>query len=556
MIGFAILVVFGIAATLMFMKKLPAILALPLMAIAIAAIEWFAGKLTLDEIGYAIFADGALRLADPIVISMLGGMVSLLMQKAGVAEKFIRIGAELAGDNPWMVSMITLSLIAVLFTTIGGLGAVIMVGTIVLPILASLGLRDYVAGAIVLFGISLGGVLNPNNWAMFTSVLKLDVGIVSSFALQMFLVVAFASIVFVTMELWLSGRFKFNASFLRQTGIGLLALVLLVTLLSWLVQSYGSQNCWSIARWGIGIFLMIAMICGLVEGWQARTHPVAKVRWHSFLIPLVPLTLILLYQMPFIPAFLCGFMYGIISTLRRGSLNMISRAVIEGSQSVIPAVILMLGIGMLLNSILGPAKSGPAAKWYDVPAQTSPAQQTTTQQNSTQQPTVPANPVQIGTNPTHPTTGIAQPDTNQTPAASAPTSTPQKTREWPVTKDMEPLLAFAVPQNAFHFTLIFALLAPLALYRGPLNVWGLGYGVGTVLISMGVPPGAVMGILMAVGIVQGVSDPTNTQNVWIANEVRVDVNTLMWRTILYTWGAAILGLFIAGMRFYQVLGAH
>ena len=124
-------------------------------------------------------------------------------------------------------------------------------------------------------------------------------------------------------------------------------------------------------------------------------------------------------------------------------------------------------------------------------------------------------------------------------------------RVWPVSRDIEPLLRFAVPSTGWYFVLIFTLLAPLALYRGPLNVWGLGYGVTTVLISMGVPAGAAMGALMAVGTVQGVSDPTNTQNVWIANEVRVDVNTLMWRTILFTWAAAFVGLVVAGFQFYQ-----
>ncbi len=514
MIGFAILIIFLVAAVLMFLRKLPAILALPLMALAIGLVEWLAGKLTLHEIGYAIFADGSLRLSEAIVISMVGGMVSFLMQKAGVAEKFIRIGAELAGDDPWTVSLITLALISVLFTTIGGLGAVIMVGTIVLPILASLGLRDYVCGAIVLFGISLGGLINPGNWAMYTSVLQLDVAVVSDFALKMFYVVAMTAVCFVTFELHLAGRFRFNRRSLLQAASGLAVIIIAGLIYRAAVAAIGSENCFAIAQWCVGLFLVFAFICALFHGfgnWQAKT---AEINWHSYLIPLIPLLLILVYEMPFVPAFLCGFVFGIISTLRRGSLNMTSRAVIEGSQSVIPAVVLMLGIGMLLNSILGPSKNGAAAKWYKPSAVTE------------------TSPATAGTVP-------AGSDQSQPP------------RVWPVTKDIEPLLAFAVPSSGWDFVLIFTLLAPLALYRGPLNVWGLGYGVTSVLISMGVPAGAAMGALMAVGTVQGVSDPTNTQNVWIANEVRVDVNTLMWRTILFTWAAALAGLIIAGLRFYQ-----
>jgi hypothetical protein len=97
---------------------------------------------------------------------------------------------------------------------------------------------------------------------------------------------------------------------------------------------------------------------------------------------------------------------------------------------------------------------------------------------------------------------------------------------------------------------VFTALGPLALYRGPLNVWGLGYGVGGVLLATGVPPGAVMGLLMSLGMIQGISDPTNTANVWIANEVRLDVTTVMWRTLPYAWVIAAIGLVLAGLRFW------
>jgi hypothetical protein len=59
-----------------------------------------------------------------------------------------------------------------------------------------------------------------------------------------------------------------------------------------------------------------------------------------------------------------------------------------------------------------------------------------------------------------------------------------------------------------------------------------------------------MGVLMSLGVIQGVSDPTNTANVWVANEVRLDVTSIMWRTLPYAWAAAILGLVAAGLRWY------
>jgi hypothetical protein len=110
-------------------------------------------------------------------------------------------------------------------------------------------------------------------------------------------------------------------------------------------------------------------------------------------------------------------------------------------------------------------------------------------------------------------------------------------------------MAQIVPTNALMYVLIFTVAAPLALYRGPLNVWGMGYGIAAVFLASGMNPGAVMGLLLAVGQIQGISDPTNTHNVWLANEMRVDVQKVLWNTIAYTWILAIVGLIISSIMF-------
>jgi hypothetical protein len=120
---------------------------------------------------------------------------------------------------------------------------------------------------------------------------------------------------------------------------------------------------------------------------------------------------------------------------------------------------------------------------------------------------------------------------------------------WPVLNIIKPLMAQIVPTNALMYVLIFTVAAPLALYRGPLNVWGMGYGIAAVFLASGMNPGAVMGLLLAVGQIQGISDPTNTHNVWLANEMRVDVQKVLWNTIVYTWILAIVGLIISSIMF-------
>jgi hypothetical protein len=505
-IAILILVVFLAAAVLMFLRKLPAILALPLMAVAIAFLEVVAGRLTLEDLALAVIADGSIRLADPMVISMFGGMVSLLMQKSGVAENFVKRGAELAGDNPIVVAAVMLAIIGLLFTTIGGLGAVIMVGTIVLPILASIGVREYVSAGVVLFGISLGGLLNANNWAVYRSVLLMESEVVWSYALPLFGITAVMGLIFIAFELIRSRTVRFSRRLLlrgvRWFVIVILTLAAAERLLS-LVDGIVLGRLLRSAVGVGGVLVLLVVFRDLFRLWRSGAD--IPIRWYSYLIPLVPLVLILVYDIPFVTAFILGFAYGILVTARRGGLNMMLRSVIEGSASVIPAIVLMLGIGMLLSAILGPTASGPGKYWY-----------------------------QSG---------------NALIQSAGAAGQGELERVWPVLADMKPLLSLVVPESFLSYVLMFSLLGPLALYRGPLNVWGLGYGVGGVLMATGVSAPAVMGILMSMGIIQGVSDPTNTQNVWLANEVKVDVNTIMWRTLPYSWLVAVLGLLIAGFKF-------
>ncbi|MGQ9852451.1 MAG: citrate transporter, partial [Candidatus Oleimicrobiaceae bacterium] len=80
-------------------------------------------------------------------------------------------------------------------------------------------------------------------------------------------------------------------------------------------------------------------------------------------------------------------------------------------------------------------------------------------------------------------------------------------------------------------------------------VWGLGYGLAAAFLARGMAPGAVMGLLMAVGQIQGISDPTNTHNVWLANQMQQDVQKVLWNTLPYSWALAWAGLVAASARF-------
>ena len=120
-----------------------------------------------------------------------------------------------------------------------------------------------------------------------------------------------------------------------------------------------------------------------------------------------------------------------------------------------------------------------------------------------------------------------------------------------VTQHIGPQLAGILPGTALMFILFFSILAPLALYRGPLNVWGLGLGIGAIMLSTGkLSAFALMAALMSTGQLQGICDPTNTHNVWTAATTGTDVNDILRKTLPYVWVAAVIGLIIAGIMYF------
>lgn len=485
-----LLFVFLLMSILMFLRKIPALLALPIMSFLIPLI---AGVPVLDILQYVI-GEGAVKLSKAYTIAIFGSMLSVFLQKTEIAESFIKKGAELSGDKPWTVGVLMLTIIVLLFTTLGGLGAIIMVATIVLPIMSSVGIGPLTIAGIFLLGLSIGGTLNAGNWALYIEILRLTPDEVREFAVIMFLITFLTAIVYLTIQLYRDGH---QLNFIK---IILSTLVLLFLIgISLLIYNSIDENSQKkvtdvilmVYQWfkyliGIGIIGLIALnLIRIILRKSNHKNYKERIHWSSYFTPFIPLILILFFNFEFITAFICGLIYGVLSVYRKGIMNIFVKSAFEGGSMVMPAVVLMFGIGMLLNSIIGPGES-----WTKL-------------------------------NP----------------------------QGWPVLNLLQPFLKQIVPENFLSYVFTFTLLAPLALYRGPLNVWGMGYGLAGILLASGMNPGAIMGLLLGVGQIQGVSDPTNTQNVWLANELKIDVQKILWNTLPYTWAVALFGLIAAGLKY-------
>ena len=363
--GILIIVVFLVIAALMMTKKIPTLLALPLMAVIICIIAGVPAVGTDAEgnaIGWlqTVVENGTVRMGSAIMAVIFGAWLGQLMNKTGVTENIIKKSAELGGDRPLVVTLIMVVAVAILFTTLSGLGSIIMVGSIVLPILVSVGVPAISAACIFLMAFTTGLTFNIANWKSFSSIFGLEIEQIKSFEIYLLIATLIATLVLVFVEFKKNGvKFAFSApvSDVPET------------------------------RQLKGVAGTLAM-----------------------LTPLVPILLVALLKVPVVPAFVAGIIWVLVFTSKSFSkaMNLLVKTCYDGITDAGPAVILMIGIGILYLAV------------------------------------------------THSM----------------------------VKEVLNPFLLAVIPSNRIAYIIFFSLLAPLSLYRGPMNLFGLGSGIAALVIGL------------------------------------------------------------------------
>jgi hypothetical protein len=431
MIALGLLGIFLVFALLMFTRRMPALLALPAMAILIGVLA----QVPLPDLLNVVIAQGAVKLAAVYVAVFAGAMMGRVLMQTGVAEEIIKRAAEYGGERPLVVSLGLLLVTAILFTTLQGLGAIITVGSLVLPIMMSLGIPRKMAGTLFLLAFSTGFIFNPILFTLYRQLLQLK---------------------------------EEQALPAELASFALVLLVLMVIL----VLGYAF---WAAKRSG-EILLMKA------ESKPSDRIPYAtksKVPFIAYFSPIVPLILFFGFnywglKLDFIASFILGSLFAVWTTDPKNSIKILSASAIKGVEDGAPAALLMMGIGMLLNAL-----------------------------------------------------------------------------SLPVIKDaMLPLIQALPFQSGLFYIAFFGLLSPLALYRGPLNVFGIGIGIFSIMVGAQVLPAmALIAAVMCVVQMQNTCDPTNTHNVWIANFVGVRVESLTRETIGPIMVLCLIGLVIAAVLY-------
>lgn len=433
-----LIIVFMIAImALMVTRKMPTVVALIVLAIGICLIGGVpAIGVNADgqKIGFldTVIVSGATKLATNIFIAVFAGWLGSVMEVTGITKTMIKKGAELGGDKPLVVTLILFAICSLLFNVIVGLGGVIMIGSIMIPILLAVGVDRLTTAAVLLLSYGVGNtcsLASTNNYATITSA---PFELVYQYSLILSALTAVAGVCFIVYRYKTVGKkFAFSAPASEED-----------------VDDSVYQ-----VRGFTGVLAILS--------------------------PVVPILLVVLGKIETIPALMIAVLWATLTTCWKAgykrTMNMLVKTFAEGFSRTASSAILMITIGMLLNAVNQPA----------------------------------------------------------------------------VSSALEPFMKAICPNSRLGVILFFALLAPLAMYRGPLNLWGMGAGFAALMVGLGLlPPAAIMIGFVGVTVVQVNCCPTNTHNVWATSYVGEDVTDLMKKLIVFIWPAVAIGIVIGAFLYY------
>ncbi len=412
-----ILGLFAVLVILMMTRKLPTILALPIMAVGIAfiaGIPFIGGEFSITS---DVLEAGAMRMSTAIAGLFFGGFFGKVLSKVGITRTIIRKAAEMAGDKPLPIALVFLVVCSVIFAASNGLGMVILVGTIIIPIMISAGLSPMVAGTVLLLANGIGVNFSVGTLAVYIDVLGLPQETVTSYSLLCGIPLIIIALVMIVVTTGLNGK---------------------------------TRKAWAMPG---------------ADDLSSEKN----VRSIALISPIIPVALVFIWHLPLVSSIIIGIIATLILATPKNPVQVVSGAFVEGIQETAGAAALMIGIGMVLKAVMAPE----------------------------------------------------------------------------VASVLEPLIKAIIPSNKLLFILIFGILSPLAIYRGPLNVWGLGSGIVALLAASGMNPVAAMVALRLDSNVQAVCDPTNSHNVWVADFTKTDVNEFTKKTIVWIMASTFAGLIVA-----------
>lgn len=396
-----------------------------MLGFLVMALLWTViGGIPYKEAINNIFSQPALDYGSTIMVIVFGSWFGRVLVDTGIASEISRQTVKVSYKRPILATILICFVTAFIFTSSYGVGAVIAISVILLPILQSLGLSKKVA--IVAFILSIGAPMYVN--------------IVIIKQLQLF----FPKVIYGQKYL----TYGFSAMFIQM-----LVVILFILLHAKSIHKNEDTNDETIA---------------------ANGPRIPKI---AYVLPIMPVFMNLAFQWQPIPALMLSIFLVLLITGKlksyKGALEVINRTIEKAISDISGLIIMLLFLTMF---------SAAAVK---------------------------------------------------------------------NTARFSGILQAIVPHSPWVLAIAFGILAPLALFRGPLMVWGAGSATAAVLAATGF---FNQYFAFAAILVPGVSIAistciTQSWNLWIVNNYKLEVKQFLKTGVPFGWLASILNLLLAAAMF-------
>ena len=356
-----------------------------------------------------------------------GAWFGAVLMETGISQALIRKAVEFGGDRPMLVLILLDIVVAALFTSVFGIGAVIALGIIVLPILFSLGVPKIVATLSYLFSVAAGTFMNPVMYAGHFSTYSTDAEGVQHYNYQ----------------IWAS-EFGYIAT--------IVAVIFVVVMSTILMKSGGKKTA---------------------KAWAAPTDSSFEEESKNppniaLVFPFLPTIIILLFKTQNLPTFLfCGWLTlivcGYCKTLSKAATSY-SKTLVKGVVDSAGLIVFLIMLGALVKSI-----------------------------------------------------GLAQPFLSLV---------------------LEPI----IPKNApVVLCIAVMVLAPLALFRGPLTIHGTAGPIIVILTALGYPLEFLFPLIIVPSICMNIAAcPTQSYVAWGISYAKLETKEYIKKSIPWGWIFCIL----------------
>lgn len=399
-----------------------------LIGFIVTAVLWcIIGMVPLRTVVDVVFEQSVESYGKTIAIIVFGAWFGRVLVDTGIAGYIIKKTVELTGDKPLLTALLLNLVCALIFCSAFGVGSVMAIGMIVLPIMFSLGIDKKTAVGAYMLAVASGMYLN----------------------------IAYVSQFFAVFP-----NIQYDDHYIRFAVIA--TLISVVIMLAFIIFNYTRQNK------------------SRAFAASAIKYDNKQLSWYCVIVPFIPIIMVSFFKWQPVPAFLLGILLGLLFTR---NLTSYAKAVEKVQKTLYDGV---ADSGLLIGMLYGVNIFQAAAK--------------------------------------------------------------------EVAPILQNLLGEFIPRTPVVLLIAFCVLAPLALFRGPLMIWGSGIALASILQAMGTFSEDYLFMLFLVPPVSIVASacPTQSWTMWALSYAKLEPKTYIKTNLPWSW-LAFIAIQIVGYLVYSVI---